>query len=498
MREMESAKGSSFALTLALSGETIIDFAQELRDAKAALVKWRKLRGDKCGGVVFSVVAPVANHPEIQSILERVYRESEEPGPFLRTQRTELALQNDREKSVQQVVLGAKGQAGKPGAKAAAPAKPPAPAKPAAPAPAPKPPADDDEDSGGSYGVTDAPETAAMPDVLKTRDKMDKGKTVKRTLKKKQVQFGQEWQAVRLPFLLFMIGLCCWGLVWAFQGLVLAMAMFGDNTYGALAESVLYEPRARAAGEYETFNRVPFAIAVLVGDSQKGTARALYIVCEVLTICRHIVWIVAYVLCLGLPNVFASKGQVIALLALGGVNLLVSLILKLLPLVGAMGFAQLPLVVPELPLASANVDRIFPLHAFWSWSPFWAYLFSVLFTLAVYAELALIVVYFWTVGIALTEEVMPEQGAAIMQLAVGQVFMLLAFHLLSLAGTTDVLIGVLWIMNILWRGFFLGLLIWFSVILLQGRKRVENMLEKKEDDEEEEDDEEDEEDEDDD
>src|SRR5207244_10557702 len=85
MRETESAKGSSFALTLAMSGETIIDFAQELRDAKAALAKWKRLRKDKCGGVVFSIVAPVGNHPEIQNILERTYREAEEPGPLLRS-----------------------------------------------------------------------------------------------------------------------------------------------------------------------------------------------------------------------------------------------------------------------------------------------------------------------------------------------------------------------------------------------------------------------------
>src|SRR5262249_2676455 len=219
--------------------------------------------------------------------------------------------------------------------------------------------------------------------------------------------------------------------------------------------------------------------------------------CEVLDLLRHIVWIVAYVLCLKLPDVFNSRGQIIALLSVGGFNLLISLILKLLPLVGAMKFAQLPFVIPELPLATANQDRLVPLQAFWSWSPFWAYLFSMLFIFAEHAEVVLICIYFWTVGNALTEEVMPGQGAAITQLALGQAFALLAFNLLAVVGTTDVMVAVLWVFNLLWRGFFLGFLIWFTVILLQGRKRVENILERTdegedEDEDEEEDDEEEE------
>jgi len=64
-----------------MSGETIIDFAQELRDAKTALARWRTTRKEKCGSVVFSIVAPVANHPEIQRILERIYQDPRRAGP---------------------------------------------------------------------------------------------------------------------------------------------------------------------------------------------------------------------------------------------------------------------------------------------------------------------------------------------------------------------------------------------------------------------------------
>src|SRR5262249_23504135 len=263
--------------------------------------------------------------------------------------------------------------------KGAAPGVAPAAKAPAAPSPATAPaapakPIDDDEDAAGGYGLAAAPEIAPMPDVLKTKAKKDKAPARHRLLQKQQVQYGEEWQDVRLPFMLFVVGLGMWILVWIIQAVILVLAFIAENNYGVLADpnkNVLYSLKGGyTVGEYESVDRVSFAIAVLVGDNQKGLGKGLYITCEVLDLLRHIVWIVAYVLCLKLPDVFNSRGQIIALLSVGGFNLLISLILKLLPLVGAMKFAQLPFVIPELPLATANQDRLVPLQAFWSWSPF--------------------------------------------------------------------------------------------------------------------------------
>src|SRR5262249_2923063 len=159
---------------------------------------------------LFSIVAPVANHPEIERILQRIYQEAEEPGPLLRRVRAEVALHNDREKSVKQFVLGSgKSEAGKAAPKGSTPGGAAAAKRPAAPSPATAPaapakPVDDDEDGGsGGYGLAAAPEIAPMPDVLKTKTKKDKTPARHRKLKKKQVQYGEEWQDVRLPFMLF-------------------------------------------------------------------------------------------------------------------------------------------------------------------------------------------------------------------------------------------------------------------------------------------------------
>src|SRR5262245_21354691 len=319
MRETESVKGSSYALTVAMSGETIIDFAQELRDAKTALARWHKTRKEKCGSVLLSIVAPVANHPEIELILQRIYQDADEPGPLLRTVRTEVAPHNDREKSVNQFVLGSgksvtvTSKAGKAAPKPGPAAK--TPVAPAAPPAAPAKPIDDDEDGGsGGYGLAAAPEIAPMPDVLKTKAKKDKAPARHRKLKKKQVQFGEEWQDVRLPFMLFVVGLGMWILVWIIQAVILVLAFIAENNYGVLADPSrnARSPRkvCHTAAEYASVDRGSFAIAVLVGANQKRLGKGLYITCELLDLCRHIVWIVAYVLCLKLPAVFNSRGQI--------------------------------------------------------------------------------------------------------------------------------------------------------------------------------------------
>lgn len=485
MQEQEIAKGSSFALRLVLRGETVVDLAQELREAKTALARWEQTRKEKCGAVMFQVASPAAAHREMQRLLEKLYRDEEAPGPFLRTIRAQVALCDEKGKPVRQYLLGDMAQAEQKAEKAAKAAK----TAPAAAAAVPLAP-DEDDDSPGAYGVVDAPTTLPVMDDKKDKKAEDKPKTVQRTSKKKTVQFADEWQAVRLPFMLFVIGLGMWALVWLIQAVVLIFALMTDITYSTAVTEAMYTPkpdvRQYDVGEYDNLKRVQFAIALLMGPRNKGLGQALFITMQVLSILQHSLWLTAYFLCLTAPNVVGTRGQVIALICLGSLNLFVTIVLKLLPTVGAMTFAQLPLIVPELPMSWANTDRTLPLHAFWSWSPFWAYLVSLLLTFALYAEAVLFIIYLWSVSHAITDEVLPEKSLGLMQLGIGQAFMLLAYHLMTIAGTSEVLLTVLWIANALWRGFLLGFIIYFAVILLQARTRVAGILEEGEVDEEDE------------
>jgi hypothetical protein len=491
MQEQEIAKGSSFALRLVLRGETTVDLAQELRDAKAALVRWHTTRQDKCGAVMFQVASPAAAHREMQRLLEKLYRDEEEPGPFLRALRAQVALCDEKGKPVRQYLLGDMAQAVKA-------EKPAGAAAAAAAAPAPATPPAEEEDDRGAYGLADAPLTLPTYDEKKEKKKEDKPR-VERTIKKKRVQFADEWQAVRLPFMLFMIGLWIWAVVWLIQAVVLVFALVTTDVTYSRATEALFTPKnvqEYDVGEYDKLKRVQFAIALLMGPGNRTLGQALFITAQSLTLVQQGLWLTAYFLCLTAPNMFGSRGQVIALICLGSINLIVTIVLKLLPTVGAMTFAQLPLIVPELPLSWSNVDRTLPLHAFWSWSPFWSYFVSLLLTYAFHAEAILFVIYLWTVSQAITDEVLPEKTLGLMQLGFGQAFMLLAFHMMTIAGTSEVLIIVLWIVNGLWRGFLLGFIIYFAVILQQARTRVVAILEEGEADEDEEEEEEDDDDED--
>src|SRR5262249_37799792 len=144
MQELESVDGTSYSLTLSLVGESVVDFGLELREAKGAIMRWKKARRDRCAGVQFHVAAPTNDHAEIQRLLERVHKDEAEPGPFLRDRRTEVVFLNAKGKRVREVVLGDVSQA--------VTAAPPPEAARSGSSP-------DDEEGGGTYGLMAQAET---------------------------------------------------------------------------------------------------------------------------------------------------------------------------------------------------------------------------------------------------------------------------------------------------------------------------------------------------
>src|SRR5262249_7188352 len=148
---------------------------------------------------------------------------------------------------------------------------------------------------------------------------------------KKQVQFALEWQGIRQPMMLFFSGLCVEALVWLLQLVILIMGMTANVYYAKAAKEVMFPEEKPAEkfeeGEYETMNRVPFAISLVVGTGNRTFGRILYIVIEVLRLVEGGLWLTAYFMCLKLPDVRGTHGQVVALICLGGANMLVSLVL---------------------------------------------------------------------------------------------------------------------------------------------------------------------------
>jgi hypothetical protein len=106
MQIMEFSKGSGSAVALSLAPETADAFAQELRQVKAALLDWRAKHGGRCEMVMLTVVSAPEHHPAIESLIEQVYREEAELSPLLQSVSVQVALLNQRGKSVKEYALG--------------------------------------------------------------------------------------------------------------------------------------------------------------------------------------------------------------------------------------------------------------------------------------------------------------------------------------------------------------------------------------------------------
>src|SRR5262249_53312116 len=164
--------------------------------------------------------------------------------------------------------------------------------------------------SGGAYALAEAPELGPPEEKAKPKEEP---KAVRRTLKKRQMQFGVEWQDVRQPMLLFMIGLSIELLVWVLQLVILIMGMMATVSYSKHAEDILLltdkDPGDFKEREYEPMYRVPFAISLVVGSGNLMFGRLLYIFIEVLRLVEGGLWLTAYSMCLRCPDVRGTRGQ---------------------------------------------------------------------------------------------------------------------------------------------------------------------------------------------
>jgi hypothetical protein len=480
MQEQETSKGS--ALTLTLEFDEVVDLAQELREAKAALLDWKKQRKDKCQTVRFEISGPDKEHAEAEKMLERLRKDKAEPGPFLQSLKVEVALLNAKGKKVKEFVLGDH----------------------AAP-PAPK---DDEDDEKGSYGLVENTQNITMEEATKkAAPKKDEPKK-KRTLVKTQIQFANQWQIVQFPFVLFIVGCVIWGLSWALESYVLTLESKAKFDYNEFAKEVLggyqdeNEEIDAVLGEKPKVNIIPFAIGCIVGSEKVDTGKMLFIVSAVLGIAQHAVWLLAYFTLLAAPDRFGSRGQAMGLVALGITNIVLFLVFRLLPLLGVSSFTSLFYLVPEWSMSNANMERTLPLPVFWSERPFWSFLFGTLFAITEFAEPALFCIYLHHLGISIQNDRVRDKGLSLTQLACGMGFITFAYYCMAVAGTTGVMILLMKITFLLRHGFLIWFLNWAGLVVHRARADVAEILTEKdltesgtEDDEEDEDEDEDEEDE---
>lgn len=266
-----------------------------------------------------------------------------------------------------------------------------------------------------------------------------------------------------------------------------------DGKFYIIATSSLNVP-------YE-INRNAFVTALTFGGRIE-LGRVILIISSLAALGQGAIFLLAYFICMAVPNINSTRSLALSMVSLGIVNLVLLFMFKLLPATGAIGYIMLPFVLPELAMVPMNIERLQPLHMFWSPAPFWETFAALLFAALIHGEVILFCIFLRAVATALKEDYLQEKSLGLIKLSFGVLFIYFTYQVISITGTSNVLLGLLRIMYILYLGFYIGFVINLAIVLMTARKKIEDLLEPEEgaegeddDDEGDEDDEDDEEDE---
>jgi hypothetical protein len=393
--------------------------------------------------------------------------------------------------------------------------------KPAA-ASAPKRVGDDEEDSGGVYGIEglnmdpeairererreeeerrrrarreeeneedfDPEEIAEKDEELRERlmgeeeedeeedDYRRRGRRPKRKSRRKAKLDPAAWGKVRVGLILVVVAVSLLAGAFLLQKIVVLIGLAAGNEYS----KTLVKIHPHYSGEGGDLNLPKLMVGLVGGPDSLGASTAMMITSQILVLLEGGVMVVACIICLGVPTRFGAKGLLVTTLIVAAVNLITGLVFKLLPLTGAMNFALVPLLGPEIAMAYANEERGTPLHLLWSGAPYLQVLLTTFIIFLSYAELVLFPAFLRAVALFVKSDKLQENAISLIKLALSQVFMQVAYQLLAMTGTSDVLLWILKIMYCLAVGFFIGQLAWYVFVLFQSRVLIQETLEQQE------------------
>jgi hypothetical protein len=355
-----------------------------------------------------------------------------------------------------------------------------APAAPAAAETKAKMYGDEEDDDGGTYAFHQEPAPPAEAKKKKRGDdeedeeeeeekkEQPKPKITRRKIKKKSIQFAEDWLKFRAALALMGAGMCGWLFIWVLHTTLVVLGILLGNSYGEIVD---------AAAQGSDVDMPALAVNLVSGGGLGDAGSILFIVEQVVGILSGAAFLAAFCVCLGVPDNFGTRGQATALIILSSVNLLLGIVFRLLPALGAIPYVMIPLLAPEAAMNEADIDRVLPIQAFWCGAPFWETFAAVIIVMLYFLEPLLFCVFMRATALALQDDESLEPRAfMLMRVGFGQLFILLAYYLLSLTGTSAVLRSVLFVNYALWRGFLLGFLIWYAIITFKARARVEYLL----------------------
>jgi hypothetical protein len=344
-----------------------------------------------------------------------------------------------------------------------------------APAPVSKPP---EEEEVGEYGVWIDPEIEALAkqraaeEEAKAKAKKERKKLPKVARKIKAIPDAEAWEKVRLGMLFVFAGVWIWLFCHLLQG---SYILLGSVELPEFANLIAVNLEVRGdegfppLGHGWDIDELGVYLGMIAGRSFLGFASGCLVISSLFYFVQAALWVIGYFFCLPVPRRFGMFGQILAVLGLAAFNMLVMFIFKLLPVVGVHGYIMIPFVVPEIALTEYNMERMVPIHILWSGAPFWENLATLIFRSTSYFEPALFSVFIWSAGVAVKDKTLEEGGQGRTQMALGTLFVLICYHLLSLCGASPVLVMVLRAIYVVWYFFTIIFMLQYAMLLMKAR-----------------------------
>lgn len=326
------------------------------------------------------------------------------------------------------------------------------------------PPARDREDDEVDDDEHEEETKRGGPPVPKPAESENKGPKRKIARQRKLLD-PDKWRKVQTGFRIVAAGMCIWIASWLLQKIppVIGFASFVQGG---------------TASEYAGLsgNNAESLLGLVSGAGARDVGLLLARIGQILVVVQGLALLLGYGFCLPMPPRFGSRGLASALLCIGSLNLLLQLVLRLLPLTGAIGFTPAAVVAPEVVLHAANIDRSKPLLVAGADAPFAEVLLAIFVASLFFFEPVMFVMFMRAVALTMKDENLESKTRSLMALGLGQIFAQTAFQLIALAGTSIVL---QWALRVVWliaTSFFLWQLIWFALVSFRMPELIEKEL----------------------
>lgn len=354
-------------------------------------------------------------------------------------------------------------------------------------------PSPDDEE--GSYGLVVDHDLEERRRRIEEEDRLRAKEAKKKKAPKLQKKFkslpdAEQWQKVHFGLLFLFLGSCVWAFTLVLQGMWVALGTVEFTDYARLTTNRIaaqthefpnaVPPRPPDVlperGGFWDFSQFHFLVAMAAGRGFVSFAKFCIIVNLVLYPLQTILWFVGYILCLPVPRHHGTFGMLILLMILSGVNFLVFLFFRVLPVTGLYSYFVIPYFIPELMFTEYNMSRVYPFFMLWSPSPFWETLLALFLQLLSYLEPIIGATFCWSCVTTLKAPRVESNAHGVTINGFCQYYIYVCYVSIALCGTTPVLVAVLRVLYLLWFSALMMFIVRYALLVWRCRELLASRL----------------------